>query len=130
MRNIVTFLGLVLVSLVLVACGDQGRKPPPEVIVQILDEPGVFQIDGDRLFSREAYAKLERLSDRYRRPTTGTPRMIVRVYHSSNVRYGRVQEFLGWCGQKGLDKVTVQVRDIDTPVPGADPALSPRGIGH
>ncbi len=130
MRWIACALSGLALALLLSGCGDQGRKPPPEVVVQILDEPGVFQIDGDRLFSRDAYAKLEQLADRYRRPTTGTPRMIIRVYHSSNVRYARVQEFLGWCGQKGLDKVTVQVRDSETPVPGADPSLSPRGSGY
>jgi len=126
MLRLLTALLMFGALLGLAGCGDQGRKPPPEVVVQILDEPGVFQIDGDRMFSRDAYAKLQAMVDKYRRPTTGTARMVVRVYHSSNVRYSRVQEFLGWCGQMGLDKVTVQVRDLNSAVPDVNQSLSPR----
>ncbi len=126
MLRLFTALLMLGTLLGLSGCGNQGRKPPPEVVVQILDEPGVFQIDGDRMFSRDAYAKLQDMVDKYRRPTTGTARMVVRVYHSSNVRYARVQEFLGWCGQMGLDKVTVQVRDLNSAVPDADQSLAPR----
>jgi hypothetical protein len=116
----------ILLMLGFIACGDPGRKPPPEVVVQILDEPGLYMVDGDRVFTADARARLQNVADKNRRPMTSTSRVLVRVYHSSSVRYGRVQDFLGWCGQMGLDKVTVQVRDLTTPVPKADQSLAPR----
>lgn len=120
------FLTLCAAALLLAACSDPGRKPPPEVVVQILDEPGLYLIDGDRLFTNDARIKLQEVADKHRRPTTNNSRVVIRVFHSSNIRYGRVQEFLGWCGQMGLDKVTVQVRDLTTPVPKSDESLAPR----
>lgn len=119
-------LAAILVLIGLIGCGDSGRKPPPEVVAQILDEPGVFLIDGERMSSADARIRLQEVADKNRRPTTNNSRVIIRVFHSSHVRYARVQEFLGWCSQMGLDKVTVQVRDLSTPVPDADQDLTPR----
>lgn len=113
----------------LVSCGDPGRKPPPEVVVQIFDEPGVYQINGERMFTADAYTALQKFADDNRRPTTSTSRVVVRVYYSNQVRYTRVQELLGWCGQMGLDKVTVQVREGVGAVPDANQSLRPRNMG-
>lgn len=97
-------------------CGPE-REPVPVVVIQVLEQPGVYLLDGKRMFTADLQAELQAIADKHRRPTTGTSRCTVQIYYPSNVRYGRVQDLLGWCGRVGLDKVTAQVRDAETPVP-------------
>jgi hypothetical protein len=123
-------LVLLLMFAVAGCGGNNGRKPPPEITVQIMEEAGILMVDGVRMAEQDAYASLQESADKFRRPTSGTSRVYVRVYYSSMVRQSRVQEFLGWCGQMGLEKVTEHRRDLSTPVPVANPSLSPRNAGN
>jgi biopolymer transport protein ExbD len=103
--------------LLIAGCGAEEREPPPTIVLQVLEQPGTYLLQGRRLFTGELQVELQALADKYRRATTGTSRAIVQVYYPSTVRYKRVQDLLGWCGQVGLDKVTVHVRDASTPLP-------------
>ncbi len=112
-------LAALIAALVLLAgCGADEREPPPTIVIQVLEQPGVYLLAGKRLFTSELQVELQALADKYRR-STGTSRAIVQVYYPSTVRYKRVQDLLGWCGQVGLDKVTVAVRDSAEPMPRA-----------
>jgi biopolymer transport protein ExbD len=121
-----TALLLLGVLVCIGGCGDDGRKPPPEVVIQVLDQPGSYLYAGNLVHEAELRAQLQELADRYRRPTTNTSRAVVRIYHPTNVAYSRLQGLISWCGDVGLDKVTVQARDATTSVPGANQSLSPR----
>jgi len=122
-------LRLLAALVVLVACTGCGvldeREPPPQITIQMLDKPGQYFLDGKKVFTSDLQAELQRLADKYRRPTTNTSRANVVVYYPSTTPYHRVQDLMGWCGQVGLDKVTSQVRDSLTAVPEADQSLRP-----
>jgi len=107
---------LIAALLLLTGCGQDEREPPPTIVIQILGQPGTYLLGGKRLFTADLQAELQILADKYRR-STGTSRAFVQVYYPSSVRYKRVQDLLGWCGQVGLDKVTVAVRDSAQPMP-------------
>ena len=111
-----SFAALLAALVLLVGCGQDEREPPPTIVIQVLDQPGAYLLGGKRLFTAELQAELQTLADKYRR-STGTSRALVQVYHPRSVRYKRVQDLLGWCGQVGLDKVTVAVRDSAEPMP-------------
>jgi len=112
-------LAASIAALILLAgCGAEEREHPPTIVIQILEQPGTYLLAGKRLFTSDLQVELQSLADKYRR-STGTSRARVQVYYPSSVRYKRVQDLLGWCGQVGLDKVTVAVRDSAEPVPAA-----------
>lgn len=107
----------LLAALILfVGCASDEREPPPVIVIQILEQPGAYLLADKRLFTSDLQVELQALADKYRR-STGTSRARVQVYHPSTVRYKRVQDLLGWCGQVGLDKVTVAMRDSAQPMP-------------
>jgi biopolymer transport protein ExbD len=122
-------LRLAAIALLVAAfagCGsDEHREAPPQITIQVLDKPGQYLLDGKKLFTADLQAELQRLADKYRRPTINTSRAYVVIYYPSTARYSRVQDLMGWCGQVGLDKVTSQVRDSLDAVPDADPNLRP-----
>lgn len=120
------WLVLVLLIGLTIGCGEkEGREPPPQIVIQILDQPGQYLLDGKKLFTADLQGELQRLADKYRRPTINTSRAYVVIYYPSTVGYKRVQDLMGWCGQVGLDKVTAMARDSIEPVPEADQSLRP-----
>lgn len=119
-------LAALLVLAALIGCGGkEGREPPPQISIQVLDKPGQYILDGKTMFTADLQVELQRLADKYRRPTINTSRAYVVIFYPSTVNYNRVQALMGWCGQVGLDKVTAQVRDSLDTVPDADPNLRP-----
>ena len=118
-------LAAVMVMMVCAGCSMDDRETPPQITIQVLDKPGQYFLDGKKMFTSDLQAELQRLADKYRRPTTNTSRASVVVYYPSTTPYHRVQDLMGWCGQVGLDKVTSQVRDSLTAVPDADQTLRP-----
>lgn len=109
-------LAAIAALILLVGCGPEEREHPPTIVIQVLEQPGAYLLAGKRLFTSDLQSELQALADKYRR-STGTSRALVQVYYPSTVRYKRVQDLLGWCGQVGLDKVTVAVRDSAEPMP-------------
>lgn len=117
-------LAALMVLIACIGCGEE-RDPPPQITIQILDKPGQYFLDDKKMFTSDLQAELQRLADKYRRPTTNTSRASVVIYYPNATPYHRVQDLMGWCGQVGLDKVTSQVRDSLTAVPDLDQNLRP-----
>lgn len=115
---------LVLLA-VLSGCGETTREMPPQITIQVLDKPGQYLLDGKKLFTADLRSELQKLADKYRRPTINTSRALVVIYYPSTAPYRQVQDLMGWCGQVGLDKVTSEVRDSLDAVPEADQSLRP-----
>jgi biopolymer transport protein ExbD len=123
---VLRFAAAILVLFALAGCGEvEKREAPHQITIQVLDKPGQYLLDSKKLFTAELQAELQRLADKYRRPTINTSRAYVVIYYPSTSNYNRVQDLMGWCGQVGLDKVTAQVRDSLDAVPEADPNLRP-----
>ncbi|HYE04999.1 MAG TPA: hypothetical protein VEL07_05680 [Planctomycetota bacterium] len=106
---------LMLIALTLTACGPERREPIPIVHVTVLSEPGTYILDGERLYLTELRTELQKLADKYRRPTVKNARAHVVVSHGPRVPYHWVEQVLGTCASVGLDKVETQVRDEGVP---------------
>jgi hypothetical protein len=114
-RSPARHLVLVVLALLLGGCGPLDREPVPVIQINVPEHPPQIAING-RWFSQEdAQAELQVLADRYRRPTTGSARAYVRIWHHPRADYDRVQLVSGWCQRMGLDKVTVLEREGDVP---------------
>lgn len=118
-------IAALMLLVMLAGCAEEGREPPPQISIQVLDKPGQYILDGKKLYTADLQAELQRLADKYRRPTINTSRAYVVVFYPSTTPYKRVQDLMGWCGQVGLDKVSAQVRDSLDGVPDADQTLRP-----
>jgi biopolymer transport protein ExbD len=107
-----TLLGVFALS----GCGEQ-RKPVPVIHVTVLAEPGTYLLEGERLYLTELKTALQKVADKYRRPTTRDARAQVIVEHSARIPYHRVEEVIGMCVEVGLASVRTEVRDETAPRP-------------
>ncbi|MBA3847377.1 MAG: hypothetical protein H0X45_12155 [Planctomycetes bacterium] len=106
---------LMLIALALTGCGPERREPIPIINVTVLSEPGTYILDGERLYLTELRTELQKLADKYRRPTVKNARAHVVVSHGPRVPYHWIEQVLGTCANVGLDKVETQVRDEGVP---------------
>ncbi|MBA3685540.1 MAG: hypothetical protein H0W72_09915 [Planctomycetes bacterium] len=106
---------LMAAALALSGCLPKDREPVPVIQITVPEHPSEYVIDGRRLSAEEAQAELQILADKHRRPTTGSARAYVRVWHHPRASYARVETVVGWCQRMGLDKVTVLEREGDLP---------------
>jgi biopolymer transport protein ExbD len=109
-------LATLLGAFALAGCGEQ-RKPVPVIHVTVLAEPGTYLLENERLYLTELKTALQKVADKFRRPTTRDARAQVIVAHSSRIPYHRVEEVIGMCVEVGLTDVRTEIREEAAPRP-------------
>jgi biopolymer transport protein ExbD len=99
MRRLVV-AALALALLATSACED--RKPIPTLTITVLSEPGMYQVNQQRMDGAALDAELKRVSDENRRKVTGQVRGYVFITAERGVDFYRTDEVVDRCARLGF----------------------------